>query len=118
MTTYRENDLIFDFQPYLLHIENPNRLAYELSHFAVPISNYGPGYRGVANISVPGNDPTKSIILHVYVKPGEDNKAVLALKKGNWVIKGKGVVPGTAIGAWIGYIEAPIEQGDPPIAVG
>ena len=120
MTTEEENTKIYEFQPYLVRVIDQKGVGVSFSHFSVRADKYQDVRikRGVANIEV-GGEKGDSVTLHVYTKDRESIVYAYKKEEEDWVVKSEGEVQDNDVGgAWVGYIVATIEAGDPPIAVG
>ena len=100
-------------------IVHVNFSDYKLPHNAEKSDNYNI-IREVVNLEmIKDVDGDIDLVLRVYVRDGEESEdlKIIAYKDNGWDSLGGEWVP-SSNRLWIGYLQAPIKVGDPPIALG
>jgi len=110
------------FKPYFVEVGIPigtPDIKVRYSPFSAPPESLPTGYRGIADIDfeIDPKDSDVEVILQVYVYKHEEGFGIKAEKDGEWIDFNTEFVADRR-GRLIGYLEAIIKPGDPPIAVG
>ena len=111
-----ENGNIIELQPFVVRVEDPDNVGVSFSIFSVAKNKYlDPRIkRGVANITIGGNQ-TNKVILYIYAKVGETK--VYAFKDPDRVDMNGKILPSNNPD-WDSIIMAEFPGGDPSIALG